>query len=404
MPPNPQVPSEEVPRSSLERAPGAGNAPRICAALPRYFPHFGGHIIQTQRFIPILRRLGPSTFVFTSPVAGHPDFEDMEGVEVRRARSTLLPVVTRELLSLAPRYDVLHVVGNSWFASACLVAARLSRKPVVTELVQQGGDDFQSLLRMKLGGLRLALAKTVDRVVCLSPALVESTRAVGVSDEKIVQIPVGVDTELFAPVQGPEERSGLRQRLGLPPDGFLVLNIGEIVPRKGFDVLVDAWPAVVRAAPDAYLVVVGPHDQTEDARRYLAEQRAKIAAAGLESRIHLTGRVDNAYDYMRAADVFTLPSTHEGLPNAALEAMACAVPLIISDMPGISRSLVRSPDEGFVVEERTGSAWARAIVDLLGDPDRRARIGRNGVDRIAEEYSIEHRARLFDRLYRSLAG
>jgi glycosyltransferase involved in cell wall biosynthesis len=156
--------------------------------------------------------------------------------------------------------------------------------------------------------------------------------------------------------------------------------------------------------PNAHLVLVGPMDDSQAAINFRREQERKIEVFNLQTKITFTGRVDNVHEYLRASDVFILPSESEGLPNSVLEAMACGLPPIMSDIPGISRDVIRSQEEGSVVSERTAEAFSEAILDLLADESRRQKIGKAARSRIVDNFSLAHRAESYNKLYHRLSS
>ncbi len=352
----------------------------------------------------------------TAAIPGEPKRAAVDGVAIRRLPAVGWTPSLRmacfgasaflHLLATRRHWDVLHVVGISWHCYTGILAARLLHKRVVVEMVMLGDDDPASIAALRFGALKLAIWKRADRVASLSSALTEAARSAGIPPERIPEIPVGVDTELFRPLpdsdRDPEARRRLRERLGLPPSGRLAVFVGAIMARKGVDTLVEAWPAVLAAVPEAHLLLVGPRDLTPEDRLFREELDRRIDALGIRERVHFAGRVDGVETRLQAADLFVLPSLTEGLPNSLLEAMACAVPTLMTDLPGIARDVIRSEEEGFLLPERTPEALAAAIADLLPDEERRRAMGAAGRKRILEAFSIAGRAERYAALYRSL--
>lgn len=155
--------------------------------------------------------------------------------------------------------------------------------------------------------------------------------------------------------------------LALDP-GRRLLIVGRLHRQKAHDVLLDAF---ARAAPSLEgwrLSVVGTGEEEEPLR-------ALAARLGIAERVDWHGQVENPYAFYRAADVFVLPSRHEGFPNALLEAMSAAVAVIVSDASSGPLEIVRHDENGVVVPVEDAEALAAAIVELAGDPDRRRRLG-----------------------------
>ena len=170
----------------------------------------------------------------------------------------------------------------------------------------------------------------------------------------------GVDAALFHP----SPREAARARLGLVDSDPVLLFVGNLVPVKGLDVLVEACTILaadgVRFA--CYLIGQGPLEGWLEAR---------IARRGLGGRFRLLGprSHDQLPDWFRAADLFVLPSRSEGVPNVLLEATACGTPFVASRVGGIPE--IAHLGTGRLVPPEDAPALARAIRDQLADSDRR---------------------------------
>jgi glycosyltransferase involved in cell wall biosynthesis len=184
-------------------------------------------------------------------------------------------------------------------------------------------------------------------------------------------------------------RGGFRAKWGISFDQLLVLFLGRLIPRKGADILIEAF---AQACPDsARLVIAGP--EGEPGYRKFLERRAK--ESGVATRVHFTGPV---YDEEKKAlladvDVFALPSRYENFANAPAEAIACRIPVIITDACGI-RSLVEG-QAGLVIPS-TREALAGALRMLITDKALYARL-KEGCRRVADQLS-------WDRLTEQMEG
>jgi glycosyltransferase involved in cell wall biosynthesis len=163
---------------------------------------------------------------------------------------------------------------------------------------------------------------------------------------------------------------------------FEVLILGRIHKMKGFDILIPAWREVVAAEPRARLVIAG-HDHGG----YRAEVERMVAAANLGSTITFTGHVDASGRDARlaAAAVLVQPSFRENFGMSVAEAMATELPVVVSDRVNICSDIAEA-DAGLVVP-RDPAALARALLELLADPDRRLAMGGRGRALVTERYS-----------------
>jgi len=186
-----------------------------------------------------------------------------------------------------------------------------------------------------------------------------------------VIIPNGIDVDRF----GQDVRPMERYRDGRP----VVLFVGRLEHRKGFKYLLRAWPRVREAVPDARLLVVGAYSKRQK-RPYVLYAR-KHGIRG----VRFVGRASSADKprYYRSADVFCAPSTgFESFGIVLLEGMAASVPVVASDISGY-RCVLDDGVQGVFVEPCAPLPLAEAIVDLLRDPERRARLGQAGLVKAA---------------------
>jgi glycosyltransferase involved in cell wall biosynthesis len=208
-------------------------------------------------------------------------------------------------------------------------------------------------------------------------------------------IPYGVNLRQFRPDAA--ARAAVRAELGLAEGDPLVIGLGRLVAKKGFGVLLDAWPAVLRAHPRATLAIVGYGDLREPLERQAAE-------LGVAATVRFTGQLerDRAAAYVAAADVFALPIVREGvdgLPNALLEALGAGRAVVASRVAGVP-DVVDDGVHGLVVPERDPAALAGAIVRLLGDPGLRERLGTAARARVERELTWERAAERFEAVFR----
>lgn len=246
--------------------------------------------------------------------------------------------------------------------------------------------------------VRPLVRRSLDRAALLtgcSPELVDRVCALGFPAERSRVIPYGVDVETFSP--DPARGGRWRRELGIPPEARLVLTVGRMVSKKGYDVLVEALPAVLEADPAVHFVFAGDGDRREEWRRQ---------SIGWSDRVHFPGAVlrDRLPDLYRAADLFVLPAIHDrqgnvdGLPNVILEAMASGLPVVASAISGIPLA-VRDGCEGRLVAEKDPEDLAAGLLDLLRDGDRLEAMGVAARRRAEEELTWDQVAARYRRAY-----
>jgi len=129
-----------------------------------------------------------------------------------------------------------------------------------------------------------------------------------------------------------------------------------------------------------------------------------IAARGLGNYLIFPGRVEDVVSYLKASDVYVLASSHEGLPNSVIEGMACGLPPVMSDMPGISRDIIASSSEGILVSERSAEGFAAAVRKVLTDDTLRETMSRAARNRVEANFDLEVRAESLATLIRGLVN
>jgi hypothetical protein len=187
-----------------------------------------------------------------------------------------------------------------------------------------------------------------------------------------------------------------------PPSGSRVLAVGRLLPQKGFDRLLQAWPSVLDAHPDARLDVLG-----EGPDRDLLQSMADDL--GISTSVTLHGLVDRGTvpDFLVQSTLVVAPSRHEGMPYALLEAAALCRPVVASRTGGIDEVVVDG-ETGILVDQPTmdedPSTLGHAITRVLDDPSLARRLGSAGRARVELYFSVDACARAYDRVYRAVTA
>ena len=165
---------------------------------------------------------------------------------------------------------------------------------------------------------------------------------------------VGMDLSRFS-VAAPEEKLEVRKELGLQESDTFAISVAQLIKRKNHAVLIDAVHKL--HDPSLHLFILGDGIQEQELRK-------KIKALGLENQVHLLGFRNDVYRLCRAADLFLFASLQEGLPVAVMEAMACGLPIIASNIRG-NLDLIDAGEGGWLVDPTDADGFADAIRSAL---------------------------------------
>lgn len=184
--------------------------------------------------------------------------------------------------------------------------------------------------------------------------------------ERVTSVPTGIDTECFSPVSSAADKAAAKTALGLDQNKIHIGIVATLRSWKGHLYLLDAFAQLQR--PDLQLVIVGEGPMREPITE-------KIAALGLGDRVTLAGQRTDPERWLQAMDVFCLPSyANEGVPQAILQAMLCALPIVTTPVGSILEA-VSDGETALVVPPKDATALAAAISRLLDDPALAAHLG-----------------------------
>ncbi len=371
---------------------------RIGLVAPWFHPHVGGVETHVRSMAAELARRGHEVTVLTSNYAKLPPEETFDGFHVRRVRCmgvVLRTPVTPALRREFPpgRFDIVHAhspppLSAYYAATGC----ERSRTPFVVtyhcdlEIPTAYGRALTSFYARTWGAGTMARAA---KVISTTETYAATSRAIWRYSPLV--IPNAVDHMRFRPdVDG----APARERLHLRKEDPVVLFVGRVVPHKGIEHLVEA----AKYVPEAMFVVAGDGP-------FLPTVRRLAASFGVEDRILFPGKI--AYrdlpEYYAACDAFVLPSVSrlEAFGIVALEAMATAKPVVVTDIPGV-REVVADGVEGLLADPVNPQDLAGKILRLLGDQALRRQMGARGREKVEAKFGIQQVADALERVYRAI--
>lgn len=371
----------------------------------RYIPFpAGGADRQAQGVAETLARRDWRIRVLTTRLAGTRPREVINGVHVRRILSPFIPKVQGTFflanvfwnLVTGPRGQIIHLNQMYREILPSLLVKRLRGCPIVI-CVACGGSygDIGRLKKIPFGRWMLRLSRHADAVVSLSDQITQELLDEGFEASRIVKIPNAVDTSRYVP-SSVEERQRLRLELHLPQEGPLVIFTGRLHFQKAIDRLIRAWKDVAAAQPHAHLLLLGEGPEEAKLRQLTAE-------FGLEQTIHFMGHIEGVVPYLRASNVFVMASLFEGVSLSMLEAMACGMAVVTTNIGG-TREAIRDNVDGLLVEPDNVPALAARLSEALGDPAMQQRIGMQARRRVEELYGMEYCAALYGKMYARLGA
>jgi glycosyltransferase involved in cell wall biosynthesis len=232
-----------------------------------------------------------------------------------------------------------------------------------------------------------AFLEVVDRWACIAEPLAAAACDAGVREERILRVPNGIDFALFRPAG--RRKAERRRALGLPETGSIWATTGAIVPRKGHDLLIEAWHEL--SEPRPLLLIIGPlRTPTDRDAGYVRAVTTRIEEFALSEVVKLIGERSDVPDLLAACDGFVFASRHEGLPNAVLEALAVGLPVVTTTFESVEDVRTLAPDRVIVVDSS-----AQAIADAVGRSpvpvaDMPKSLGALSFELVADRYAVAY--------------
>ncbi|WP_422927896.1 glycosyltransferase family 4 protein [Singulisphaera sp. PoT] len=369
---------------------------RLALVSRRYPPLIGGAEKVLSYLAPALAAEGAAVTVLTARAPGLPPSETVpvpngslrvERLETSPVRFVGTWLYMRQLHGWFARnpVDLAYVSMLKHDAFVAVAAGRRLRFPVVLrpegagatgDLAWQGWGRFGRTIGRR--------CREADAIVSISRAITDELLVAGYDPNRIHELPNGV------PI--PEAAWTPRADWAEAPRAAYV---GRLAPEKGLDTLVDAWPAVLARYPLAVLTLVGEGPERPNLE-------AQVARLGLGVSVRMPGSSDDPGAILRESDLFVLPSREEGMSIALLEAMALAIPLVATSIPGNLR-LIPDIERGRLVEPDAPGALAGAILEQWAGYDAAIEMGKAARRHVSDAYSIAAVARRHLELFRSLA-
>ena len=294
----------------------------------------------------------------------------------------------RRLGALVDQLDLAMIhVNDIWWVPHTVRAVRCVSKsvPIVAHVRQE----------IEPAKVRRYELDRVEAVIAISRQIEQSLIAGGVSARKVRTVYSGID---LSDRQLTHDDQAIRQMIGVPNGAVLIGTIANLFPRKGYEVMLRALPAIVGAVPTVHYIIVGSDDHAYADRLKRLAHELKIA-----DRMHMVGFQDPVQPFLACLDLYVHPALMEGFGIAVVEAMAMGKAVVATTTGGLPE-VVSQGETGLLVPSGDVESLAAAVMSLLEDHDRREHMGRCGRVRAQERFSLDASVAQVEQLYGEVLG
>ena len=367
----------------------------------RFYPFIGGVENYVYYLSKELVRRGHQIEVICANEPQSINIDNIEGIKVKRlsylgriANTNITPQLP--LILSQEDYDIIHThIPTPWSADWSAVLSKIKNKPLVityhNDIIGEGIVDY--IARFYNSTFLKLLLKRADKIIITQPSYLKSSNYLRDYQDKIEVIPNGVDVDKFKPNENFNDDNNYTI--------FFLSLLDEFHRYKGLDILLKSLQIVKKEIPNFKLVVGG--------KGVLVDYYKKMAASmGLVDNVEFTGFIsdDEIVGYYNQANVFVLPSTsslQEGFGIVALEALACQIPVITTDIVGVAEDLV-AVNGGLVVPPKDVVKLAEAIIIIFKDRELQKEMGKRGRKLVMEKYTWKSVASNMEKLYKIICS
>jgi len=298
--------------------------------------------------------------------------------------------------------DIVHFHGFSLRNAALVLIAKLFRKKVVLKMTSFGQDDPASIRdRSKI---LFTLFRLADAYISIGPAFSYALRVCGIETSKCFEVPNAVDRNLFFPA-APSSKTRLRSALGFLSGEIVLLFVGHFSSDKRPAIAYAAYKALRNKGYNCKLIMIGRTSggfeiDPAQAKRIIADAEL----CGIRGHLLMVEKTNSMADYMRASDFFIHPSVREGSPNVVIEAMACALPPIVTNIPGVTDVLIVDRRSGFLMEPDDADALSGILEEGILDQQLCNSIGEEATKFVTLRHDLFVVSRAIKRVYDAVAS
>lgn len=321
------------------------------------------------------------------------DYSQVQKGISKCGRATWIFTLFVSLYKHKGKYDILHLHVLWWAGLLVGPWAKRENIPALYESVLLGEDTPSGIRKENFGKIKNRFLKDFKAILSISETLSEDYLRSGFSRTQVFTLMNCIDMEMFSPINSVIEKTLLRKKFNLPQNSVILLFVGSVIVRKGVDVLINALIDVISYHSDTYLLIVGPKVRDENPsldEDFVNDINLLIKRKNISNNLFFTGLLQDRgklADIYRACDIFVFPSRNEGLPSVVLEAMSTALPVVVSNLPGIEK-VIKQGENGLIVPIGNADALRDSILTLSDDPNLAANMGASARNYIQENHGF----------------
>ena len=282
--------------------------------------------------------------------------------------------------------DILYIAGQAVTQAVCLAAGIFAKIPLKVIGFHSHNLVRRSWIKSLTDKLSISSA---DYITCVSESqkkhLVFDKRA---QSEKIKVIYNGVDTKIFKP------SAGNRHACSLPDNSIVIGAVGSLRKEKGFDILIEAMPEVLKNYPDAFFVIAGEGKERNELEKMALDLKVNPS-------IRFLGERQDISNIIPMFDIACSSSRTENFPLSILEYMACAKPVVATKVGGVPE-MVKDGFNGITVDTESPEALAKAIVYLINNKELRKTISTDARKTVEENFTVEKMVQNYKDFFREI--
>ena len=287
------------------------------------------------------------------------------------------------------RPDIVHFFLPEAYLLGGL-AAKLARIPY--RVMSRRSQNLYQARYPRYAALERRLHARMDAVLGNSPQVCAELATEGVPLSRLGMIANGLDTVRFTP----GDKVAARRALALDKAPLVFVVVANLIAYKGHADLIDALSSIHERLPAGWMLLCVGRDGGQE-----TDLRARADAAGIAAHIRWAGEQADVLPWLQAADIALLASHEEGSPNSLIEAMACGLPVVATDVGGVG-AIVDDGGTGYLVPPRAPDQLAARLFELATEPGRREDMARSARDTILQHSEIERCIDDYANLYDAL--